>query len=199
MIRTVTYSPEQITVSRKEALARLGYPVRDPEQSILEKMEIAEKEIFACADFRACYTRLAVTTDSEVTAFGGLRLKSRKLAALLRDCREVFVFAATIGTAVDRLIAKKTVLSAADGLIADAVASATVEALCDRLNRDLSVGLVTLRRYSPGYGDLSLDTQLSVLNLLDAKKRIGIGLTDSNLMTPSKSVTAIIGIKGTIG
>ena len=48
-------------------------------------------------------------------------------------------------------------------------------------------------RFSPGYGDLSLEVQKEIFSLLDCPRKIGVSLGDSLLMTPSKSVTAIIG------
>jgi cobalamin-dependent methionine synthase I len=50
-------------------------------------------------------------------------------------------------------------------------------------------------RFSPGYGDMPLDLQGVILELLEAGKRLGIALGESKLMSPSKSVTALIGIK----
>lgn len=49
-------------------------------------------------------------------------------------------------------------------------------------------------RYSPGYGDLPLDVQSSFLRALDAQKKIGLTVSENNLLFPRKSVTAIIGI-----
>ena len=50
-------------------------------------------------------------------------------------------------------------------------------------------------RFSPGYGDFDLKYQKDILEYLDANKKIGISLTDSLMMIPTKSITAIIGIK----
>ena len=44
------------------------------------------------------------------------------------------------------------------------------------------------------YGDLPLEMQKDIFNVLDCSKRIGLTLNESLLMSPSKSVTAIIGI-----
>ena len=49
-------------------------------------------------------------------------------------------------------------------------------------------------RYSPGYGDLPLTLQPRLLALLDAERKIGLTLTDTCLMTPRKSVTALFGL-----
>ena len=51
------------------------------------------------------------------------------------------------------------------------------------------------KRFSPGYGDLALAHQKEVLKLLNAEKNVGITLTDTCLMVPTKSVSAIVGIK----
>jgi cobalamin-dependent methionine synthase I len=50
-------------------------------------------------------------------------------------------------------------------------------------------------RFSPGYGDLSLSVQSDLLNVLDARRNIGLTLSDSLMMIPQKSVTAIVGLK----
>lgn len=51
-------------------------------------------------------------------------------------------------------------------------------------------------RFSPGYGDLPLSAQREIFAVLDCGKRIGLMLNDSLLMSPSKSVTAFVGIGG---
>ena len=50
--------------------------------------------------------------------------------------------------------------------------------------------------FSPGYGDLPLDLQREIFAALDCPKRIGVSLNESLLMSPSKSVSAIIGLGG---
>ncbi len=74
-----------------------------------------------------------------------------------------------------------------------------IEAYCDECCDALAAhfqkqGLYLRPRFSPGYGDLSLDCQPAFLRVLDAEKRIGLTCTASHLMAPSKSVTAIIGL-----
>ena len=73
----------------------------------------------------------------------------------------------------------------------------------DELAREAETeGFCLHPRYSPGYGDFSLDHQQDVIALLGAGKELGITLTEGALMAPGKSVTALIGaekqdIKGT--
>ena len=73
-----------------------------------------------------------------------------------------------------------------------------MEGGCDRLCRRLAEQFPDRQltsRFSPGYGDLPLAMQQDVMEALDCGRTVGITLTDSLLMTPSKSVTAIIGMK----
>jgi cobalamin-dependent methionine synthase I len=50
------------------------------------------------------------------------------------------------------------------------------------------------RRFSPGYGDLPLNVQAKFLEIMQASKKLGIYLNESDLMIPRKSVTAILGV-----
>ena len=52
-------------------------------------------------------------------------------------------------------------------------------------------------RFSPGYGDFDITHQDMILRMLDTAKKIGLTLTGGNMLTPSKSVTAVIGLSET--
>ena len=77
-----------------------------------------------------------------------------------------------------------------------AIGSERVESLCDELCRELEGEWGTVRpRFSPGYGDLPLSLQKEIFALLDCGRSIGVALGENLLMSPSKSVTAIVGVK----
>lgn len=121
-----------------------------------------------------------------------LPFESKDLRRCLGAAKRFYLFAATLGHEVDLLIRRTAALSAADLLIVQAVAATAIEQYIDDVEPTLE-GPRT-RRYSPGYGDLPLDVQPKFLSLIEAEKSLGITLTDTNLMIPSKSVTAIIGV-----
>lgn len=125
---------------------------------------------------------------------------SEDLKKNLAGCSGVIIFAATVGAGIDMLIRRFERTSPAKGLIFQGMGAERVEALCDVFNEDVrkaaeAEGLKLHPRYSPGYGDLSISVQPQVLELVDAQRRLGITLNASYLMSPSKSVTAIIGIE----
>ncbi len=126
--------------------------------------------------------------------------KSEKLRNNLEGCSAVVLFAATVGSGIDRMIRRFEKSDPQMGLLLQGLGAERVESLCDLFNAEVdaaaqSLGHSTCHRFSPGYGDLPIEVQKEFLPLLDAERRLGIILSDSYLMTPSKSVTAIIGIR----
>ena len=125
--------------------------------------------------------------------------KSRNLSVNLKDCEKILVFAATLGVGADYLIQKYNRLEMSRAVILQAASAAMIEEYCDQVCEGLKKeyeekGMYLRPRFSPGYGDFSLSCQSAVLDALDAGKHLGIKLTDSFLMMPSKSVTAVIGV-----
>ena len=145
-------------------------------------------------------------TDKAVVIHTGiedLTLESESLCRNLSGCRAAILLAATIGPSCDMLVRRAGITSSADAAMYQAAGAAAIEAFLDsendRLKKEYEARDLYLRpRFSPGYGDLKLDHQKDWFRLLDISKQIGIELTDSLLMVPTKSVTAIIGIGGNI-
>ena len=77
-----------------------------------------------------------------------------------------------------------------------AIGAERLESFCDIFCRDISCEYnEKLRpRVSPGYGDIPLSMQKEIFSALDCSRKIGLSLNASLLMTPTKSVTAIVGI-----
>ena len=129
----------------------------------------------------------------------GTPLESKSLADHLRGCGSVFLFALTLGPEVDRLLRRASLTDLAMMPVLQATAAALTEEWADRVQEELQQqaeqrGLFLRPRYSPGYGDLGLETQEFLFRALEVSKRTGITLTDSWMMVPSKSVSAFIGV-----
>ena len=146
--------------------------------------------------YRVCYRVMPVAVRDGTCDFGLFSLESKNLAQNLSGCEKVIVFAATVGVGMDRLIAKYGRISPVKALLFQAIGAERIEALCDAFCEDMEteyrVGLKP--RFSPGYGDLPLGTQNDIFAVLDCPKRIGLSLNSSLLMSPSKSVTAFVGL-----
>lgn len=119
---------------------------------------------------------------------------SSDLSKALNGCQSFVLFCATIGVGIDRLITKYSHLSPTKALIFQAIGTERIESLCNLFNSEIKQKYKFVKpRFSPGYGDLPLELQTDVFNALNCSK-IGVTLNKSLLMSPSKSVTAIIGI-----
>ena len=86
-----------------------------------------------------------------------------------------------------------------DGVALDACASVRIDAYIDEFVRNeilpgLNENEKLTSRFSPGYGDLNMNVTEDIIAILNAAKRIGLSVTKSLMMTPIKSVTAIIGL-----
>lgn len=184
----------------REAARYLGYHGTKPDETIEALIEECISEVETAAVPRSIHERYPLTFTGEGSfQVASLQLQSRSLQRNLAGCSEVYLFAATLGIATDTLIRRAALMDTAKGAVMQAAAAAAIEAYCDEENEKLkqqaaAEGLFLRPRFSPGYGDLSLDCQRGFLNLLKAQKNIGLTVTDSGLMVPIKSVTAIIGI-----
>lgn len=141
-----------------------------------------------------------VYVDSEYQInVGELTFKSKSLSAYLEGSESCIIMAATLGPRVESRMNILQMTDMSKAYLFDIVCLHYLETLLDaweeNMRNDLAKKSQFLSgRFSPGYGDLSLELQSEVLSYLDAQKRIGIELTENNLMIPQKSVTAVLGI-----
>lgn len=188
--------PSQLVdISRREALRYLGYRSFEEGEAVSARLAALEAQLRGQMICRACFVQYSILREGARLCLGGLSTESRDLARNLEDCDRVVLFAATLGAGVDRLIARNGRISTADGVMTDALASAAVEGFCDAVEAFATKGQPHRPRFSPGYGDLPLAFQQSLLGATDASRKIGLTLTESLMMVPTKSVTAIIGLK----
>ena len=198
MIQTkIDFSPKEIPFCEREILRYAG--VKKADESLLSLMRECIEEFREILDFRVCYEILPLTVEDGICELGHLRFSSHDLAKTLEESHSALIFAATLGVEPDRMIAKYGRLSPAKALMMQGIGTERIEAFCDafceRIQTEQSSFLTP--RFSPGYGDLSLHAQKDIFSLLDCPGKIGLTLSDSLLMSPSKSVSAIAGITST--
>ena len=178
----------------KEILRYAGCKEADNEIAVLLKRCIGE--IKDKLTYKLCYRKISVKIDGDTCDFGEFCLKSKKLSLNLKGCQSVILFAATVGIEIDRLITKYGRISPSKAFMLQAIGTERIESLCNAFCADISkeYNMGAKPRFSPGYGDLPLESQKDVFSVLLPEKYIGLTLTDSLLMSPSKSVTAIMGL-----
>lgn len=192
--------PLGVSIPENEVKRYMGYrgPVDvSPETDAMIKKAVSSLEKDCSPKFIS--KAFPVTVEGYSVKLADIVIESRALARNLAGCTECVLFAATAGMACDMLIKRAAVTSSAYASCCQAAGAAAIEAYCDLINEKIkseyeAKGLFARPRFSPGYGDLSLEHQKDWFRLLDITRNTGIELTDSLLMVPTKSVTAIIGL-----
>lgn len=200
--------------SSEKELLQLSADLQTEKSQMKLLLEECIEEVRQRLTYKVCYIELPVKITENICDFGCLTVQSQNLAKNLHGCKDVILFSATIGVEIDRLIAKYSRISPTKALLFQAIGAERIEALCDAFCADIGNLLevasfseqtdgqeikerrqFSLRpRFSPGYGDLPLETQREIFQILACEKNIGLTLNDSLLMSPSKSVTAFVGI-----
>lgn len=193
-----------LELNKQEILRYLGYkrkqeltPEIDAEinQLMVEVQEIANpRYAFLIFDCEANEEQQTITIHG-----ADLNLSGKSIYSHLKYAKKIVLLAATLGIEVERQIRKYELLAMSKGLILDSCCTEYIEKICDLAECEIEQevegqGLILNRRFSPGYGDLPLTVQPEFLSVLEADKRLGINLSESLLMIPRKSITAILGL-----
>ena len=192
-VETKTYTAPPL--DKKEILRYAGCG-----QPILAELALMEESLALCRgqlSYKVCFAHFPVMVMGDRVDFHFFQVESKHLAKNLSGCAEAIVFGATVGLEMDRLIARYSKLSPAKGLFLQAIGAERIESLCHTFCTDMANCFPRCKlrpRFSPGYGDLPLAFQMDIFRILDLPRKIGLTLNESLLMTPSKSVTAIVGL-----
>lgn len=208
-VSVIRFKSQDIFPVEKEVYRYLGVSLKDlldlplfknKNPDFAETVERAVKEVQALILPAVIYGEQEIKKIEENNIFfESFAVASSSLAVNLRDCSKATLLAGTIGPRIDRLIQKTSRFNAGLSGIYQAAGAMFIEEVIEKLNllineRAGSLGYETRPRFSPGYGDLSLETQKIFFGFLKPEK-IGLTLMDTLVMAPEKSVTAFIGWK----
>lgn len=184
-----------------EARRYLGLhkPGGTTDAALEDQLRACGEELVRTARPKAVWRRFPLALGEKSALLAGMELESAHLRRHLEGCAGVYLFAATLGVEVDRLIHRAGVTDVSRAVMFQACAASLLEAYCDErcgaLAREAAgEGLFLRPRFSPGYGDLDLSCQRALLAALDAPKRIGLTATETMMLSPTKSVTAVVGV-----
>ena len=173
-----------------------------PDSQDSELIETVKQAFINIKNFstpRLIFGRFNIKKSDSNIEIEGAKFSSKDIARLTSRSDKCYLLAATLGHEVDRqiLIAQKK--NMLEGLAFDACASVYIDEFIDEftkneISKTLNEKEFLTSRFSPGYGDLDMTVTADIIAILNATKRIGLSVTNSFMMTPIKSVTAIIGI-----
>ncbi len=196
-----------LAIDRNEALRYLGYTGQDVDPALQARIAHVIDEVERNASprgIRAVFPIDATSLDGNgnpcIRLVGTtVELRGRDIYRHLKDASWCALFACTLGMDNERRLRMLGGQQPLEGAVFDAASSAAIEAAAEQMDRLVrsdaqALGLSCNWRFSCGYGDCPLSTQGGILAALDATRRCGITVTSTDLLLPSKSVTAMMGI-----
>lgn len=179
-----------------EALRYLGVRA-DADGSLHRQMDALADELARSCPPRWVWTAVPLAFEGGEPLTGGLRLPGRTAARMLGDCCQAVLLCCTLGASFDAWIRREQARDMARAAMLDALGSAFVERGCNAAEEEIRARFPALHltdRFSPGYGDLPLTLQGQLLAATNAARRLGVTCTDTCLLLPQKTVTAVIGL-----
>ncbi|MFN2341059.1 MAG: Vitamin B12 dependent methionine synthase activation subunit [Halanaerobium sp.] len=189
-------------IDRNEVLRYLQTSKDLEDDNINRLLAESIAEIKELINFRYLYQKFPILETDEGVEIKNttLTLKGKSIKKHLQHSKEVYLMAATLGAQVDKKISYYEKTSVTKSMIFDACATTAIESGCDQVEAEIKEKVLAAGneditfRYSPGYGDLGIDIQKEFLRILKAPKKIGLTASKYNMLLPTKSVTAIIGV-----
>lgn len=181
-------------INRDEAVRYLGDSGVKMNQAMESLMDQCEEIILSSAKPKYLYKKIDLQ-NSDLVAGNSVK-------AHLKGCNEGIIICATLGVDIDKQLRLAQVTDMAKAVVMDSMASVAIEQVCTKLDDIIADEYKEYNltwRFSPGYGDYPIELQESFLRLLDSHRKIGLCTNENSILTPTKSVTAIVGLsKGPI-
>lgn len=189
------------SIPKNEILRYLGYRGHEipPDIDALTD-ELIKKALDVCNPmFTYMISDIEDTPSGLHLAGTSITLTGQDIYNHLNGAKKCITLACTLGMRFETELLKLQAKSLTQSVIFDSVGTAFIEEVADRAEETLLLpfkkeGYFSKFRYSPGYGDLPIELQSSIINSLQCQKKIGLTVTDTNILIPRKSVTAFIGI-----
>ena len=189
-----------MTLDRAEALRYLA--IARPDAGSLEAIEPVAAALEQALTPRFTFAAFPVRHTPEGVSLegSGLVLPGEMARTMLRECSDAVLLLCTLGAGFEAQLRAASARDMAQAAMLDACGSAYVEAGCDEAEKAIAARFpekYLTDRFSPGYGDLPLELQPALCAALDSQRRLGVTVTESLLMVPMKTVSAVIGLADT--
>ncbi|MCX4363199.1 MAG: hypothetical protein OSJ74_07455 [Clostridia bacterium] len=185
-------------IEKSELLRYLGYRGQQYDDSIERNIDRAIDICLEKITPRNVIKKFSLVKEPLSLKDADMILQGNDIAKHLEDCNEAYILGATVGFEIERTVDKLMKDNPLLGIMVDSASICAIESYCDDLCEQIqSLNTKQLTwRFSCGYGDFPLAQQKDFVRLLEMQKRIGVFINeDSFMMSPQKSVTAIMGVK----
>ncbi len=121
-------------------------------------------------------------------------LAGKDITNHLKGSKKAIFLIVTLGANIDRQINLLQYKDLSSGYILDELSSILIDIKCDKIADKIRENKTISDRFSCGYGDYPLSLQTNICSLLNSEK-IGVKLTNGGMFSPSKTISAVIGVK----
>ncbi|MBQ2897937.1 MAG: methionine synthase [Clostridia bacterium] len=186
-------------IDKNEVLRYLGYKNQQISDDLHQKIDFLIQNAAETLKPKAVWDIFQPEFSEKVILKNTcLQFEGQDIFNHLKGAKKVAVMAVTLGIGAERAILKYQHTDMVSTVISDAVFDAFIECVADETEQQIKElaqkeGLYINSRYSPGYGDFPLNTQKMIISALNCEKKIGLTVTESDILVPRKSVTAVIG------
>lgn len=190
-----------IKAEKSEVFRYMGYAGQTltPELDTMADSIIRQCEDVAQPKYIYGYFDTKNTSEGILLPESGIVLKGNDIVSHLCNASYCAVMALTVGIGPEKEVMRMEKTSMTEAVIMDNAANAYTESLADYVENIIAdeaekKGMFINYRYSPGYGDFSIQTQRELVSLLGCDTRIGLTVTQNNILIPRKSITAVVGV-----
>jgi hypothetical protein len=202
-IKSFDIPVESIEISPDDVLRALGYTQSAASEPIIEEVQTQLslfRDYISPVGGYVLFDNLKTDIRTESFLLGDIEFHSGKtIASQLHDSEQLAAIIATAGLIVREVSADLIKMGELlDGYIVDTIGSLAAESAADVVQRHIEEmasleGSGTTNRLSPGYCGWNVSEQHKLFSLLP-ENFCGVVLTESALMIPIKSISAVIGI-----
>ncbi|TCO73784.1 vitamin B12 dependent-methionine synthase activation domain-containing protein [Marinisporobacter balticus] len=189
-------------IHKKEVLRYLGYHSEKIDYLTNQLIDASIEEVKKTTNVNYVYNIFDIEKSNHKVFLKGTSLvfEGNDITNHLLYAKKCAIMAVTLGNFIDQKIRYYSKIDLTKSLIFDAVATTFVESFCNKVEEEIiefaeTHDFHTTYRYSPGYGDFPLSIQPKIIQTLDTQRKIGLAVTDNFILTPRKSVTAVIGLQ----
>jgi len=187
-------------IDKSEVLRYLGYKNQEISKDLDEKIDYLIENAVKNIKPKCVWGIFEIQFSDKVILKGtALEFEGKDILNHLLGAKKAAVLAVTLGIEAEREILRHQQTDMVSAVVSDAVFDAFIEAAADKAEAEIKElaekeGLFLNFRYSPGYGDFSLGVQKGIISVLNCTKTIGLTVTESDILLPRKSITAVIGL-----
>ena len=201
VLNNISFDIEPVRILREMRIPKLSKLSELKEKPLADAIKLAIDRGYTLIQGKGVYKTYQLTNAKDGYPTGPALddlFSSDKIAKILSDCDYVTLLVSTIGPALETEVEKLQdkgdltgayALEMVGGWMADYMADRIDDMIVPKITK---AGYERTMRFSPGYGEWPLKTQEKLLPLAEADK-IGVTLTDTDIMIPRKSVSAVIG------